>query len=75
MMHFKDAPTLEKDLHRHFHCHRKNKINNSKKFFNIELNEIQNPGNQFDAEVEFTMASKVKEFRETLALAPQPLTA
>ncbi len=63
-----DAPTLEKDLHHHFHELRINKVNNRKEFFRVPLQTVRETLEARELEVSFTMMAEAREYRETKAI-------
>ncbi len=64
----KDAPKLEKDLHRRFADRRVNLVNERKEFFYITLDEVARAVTELHGEVEFTLAAEAAEYRQSVAL-------
>lgn len=64
----KDAPKLEKDLHRRFADRRVNLVNERKEFFHITLDEVARAVTELHGEVEFTLLAEAPEYRQTVAL-------
>lgn len=63
-----DAPTLEKELHHHFHELRLNKVNKRKEFFRVPLQTVRQAFEGKRLEVSFTMMAEAREYRETKAI-------
>jgi len=64
-----DAPKLENTLHKTFHQHRVNMVNERKEFFNISLEDIRKVvEDNHDKTVEFTMTALADEYRESKSL-------
>jgi hypothetical protein len=69
MLYSEDAPTLEKELHRHFNRESVNKVNPRKEFFRTSLAEIKQMVNlKGVTEVHWTMKAEAAEYRESLAI-------
>jgi hypothetical protein len=64
-----DAPSLEKELHRHFEDSRLNKVNMRKEFFRAPLAEIRNEIEQKGVDVHWTMMAEAREYHESLAIS------
>lgn len=70
MIFSEDAPTLEKELHRHFQLDAINKVNPRKEFFGVSLPVIRQKVDQLGMkEVHWTMKAEAAEYRESLAIA------
>ena len=67
-----DAPSLEKELHHHFHEQRLNKVNNRKEFFRVPLQTVRQALEGKQLEVSFTMMAEAREYRETKAIENMP---
>ena len=68
MIYSKDAPSLEKELHREFNYSRVNMVTGRKEFFNISMREIEDKIKTLGETIEFTKIAEAKEFRESIAL-------
>lgn len=68
MIYSKNAPELEKNLHKEFYNNRVNKINDKREFFRVNLSEIEKIAKKYGANVEFTKIAKAEQYRETLAI-------
>ena len=68
MIYSKNAPELEKNLHKEFYNNRVNKINDKREFFKVDLSEIEKVAKKYGANVEFTKIAKAEQYRETLAI-------
>jgi cell division protein FtsL len=68
MIHSKDAPALETELHTIFNERRLNKINTRKEFFNVQLSEIKNLIDGRGIETHWTMKAEATQYRESLAI-------
>lgn len=64
----KDAPKLEKDLHRRFADRRVNLVNERKEFFHVTLDEVARAVTELHGEVELTLAAEAAEYRQSVAL-------
>lgn len=71
----KDAPKLEKDLHRRFADRRVNLVNERKEFFYITLDEVARAVTELHGEVEFTLAAEAAEYRQSVALRSKHTTS
>ncbi|MDK2777178.1 MAG: DUF4041 domain-containing protein [Pseudomonadota bacterium] len=70
MIFSEDAPTLEKELHRHFDQDSVNKVNPRKEFFGVSLPVIRQKVEQMGMkEVHWTMKAEAAEYRESLAIS------
>jgi hypothetical protein len=67
----KDAPALEKALHKSFDLKRLNLVNNRKEFFNIRLNEIEQEVRKISPEAEFIETAEARQYRESQAIRAQ----
>lgn len=70
MIHSKDAPKLEKELHKIFEDHRVNKINNRKEFFKVSLNAIEEAVKNHHGEFKLTKLAEAREYRQSLEVVP-----
>lgn len=69
MLYTKDAPSLEKELHRLFDNKRLNMVNRRKEFFNVGLTEIKQAVEEFwNGEVEFIETAVAQDYHETKAM-------
>ena len=69
MLYSEDAPSLEKELHKHFNRESVNKVNPRKEFFRTSLAEIkQMVDQQGVTEVHWTMKAEATEYRESIAI-------
>ena len=68
MVYSKNAPELEKNLHKEFYNNRVNKINDKREFFRVNLSEIEKIAKKYGVNVEFTKIAKAEQYRETLAI-------
>lgn len=74
MIHSKDAPALEKDLHRRFELDQINKLNPRKEFFRLPLATIRQAIEQHGIQdIHWTMKVEAAEYRESLAIQQQQL--
>ncbi|MBC7006081.1 DUF4041 domain-containing protein [Photobacterium sp. BZF1] len=72
MIHTKDAPSLEKELHRQFDNKRLNMVNRRKEFFNVGLKEIKEAVEAYSEEqVEFIETAVAQDYHETKAMKKQ----
>ncbi|MDO6765566.1 DUF4041 domain-containing protein [Agarivorans sp. 1_MG-2023] len=72
MIHTKDAPSLEKGLHRQFDNKRLNMVNRRKEFFNVDLAEIKQAVEQFsNEEASFIETAVAQDYYETKAMLKQ----
>jgi len=69
----KDAPGLEKSLHRHFLRQQVNKVNPRKEFFRLNLALIRQELESLGVEAHWTMTADAHEYRETLKIDQQIL--
>jgi Domain of unknown function (DUF4041)/Meiotically up-regulated gene 113 len=74
MIYSTDAPTFEKILHKKFHTHRMNAINERKEFFKVSIEEIEavisegmrsNP--MLTYKMQLTKIAEAEQYRQTLA--------
>jgi hypothetical protein len=63
-----DAPSLERELHKHFVRAQVNKVNPRKEFFRIELAELRKAIEEQGVEASWTMSAAALEYRESLAI-------
>jgi hypothetical protein len=63
-----DAPALENALHKIFHQHRVNLVNERKEFFRIALDEIAAAVRAHKGDVLFTRVAEAAEYRKTVAM-------
>lgn len=68
LIHSENAAELEAKLHRLFNEKSLNLVNSRKEFYNVALKEIETAVKQLNGNIEFTMMSEAKQYRETLAL-------
>ncbi len=69
LIHTKDAPTLEKELHAEFNNRRVNMVNKRKEFFNVSLDEIKAAvHSKLDDGVEFIETAVARDFHETKSI-------
>ncbi len=72
MIHTKDAPTLEKELHKIFDLKRVNMVNRRKEFFQISLDEIKEAVNSIlGDDAEFVETAIAQDYNETKAIRQQ----
>lgn len=71
IIYVKDAPALEKALHKAFESRRVNLVNNRKEFFRVDLNEIREEVKKTFPDAEFIDAGEAREYRETMAISKQ----
>lgn len=70
MIFSEDAPTLEKELHRHFQQDAVNKVNSRKEFFGVSLPLIRQKIEQIGVkDIHWTMTAEAVEYRESLAIS------
>jgi hypothetical protein len=62
-----DAPALENRLHRLFHNHRVNRVNERKEFFRVSIEEIADAVRKNHGDIQVTLAAEAVEYRKTLA--------
>lgn len=74
MIYTEDAPTLEKELHRHFDQRRVNKVNLRREFFRVSLHEVQAAVASLHGEVEFVTTIAAEEYRKSVAMERQQET-
>lgn len=68
MIYSDDAPALENTLHREFHFHRVNRVNEKKEFFRISVDELLTAVKKHHGEVEFVREAEAPHYRQTLAM-------
>lgn len=70
LIYSEDAPTLERQLHKHFVLNQVNKVNYRKEFFRVDIlhirEEVQKLG--LGENVKWTMKATAQEYHETLAI-------
>ena len=72
MIHTKDAPTLERELHNIFDQKRVNMVNRRKEFFEISLDEIKEAVSSIlGDEAEFVETAVAQDYHETKAMRQQ----
>jgi hypothetical protein len=71
MIFSEDAPSLEKQLHRHFLRQQVNKVNPRKEFFRLGIADIKQELDVLGVQTQWTMAAKAREYRETLQIEQQ----
>ncbi|MBM7114819.1 GIY-YIG nuclease family protein [Archangium primigenium] len=64
-----DAPSLERELHKHFEDRRLNRVNLRKEFFRVSVLELRDLVAAKGLQASFTMAAEAREYRESLAMA------
>tara|TARA_R110002049_G_scaffold29552_14_gene100437 strand:- start:3956 stop:5470 length:1515 start_codon:yes stop_codon:yes gene_type:complete len=69
MIHSKDAPTLETDLHKIFANSQINKVNTRKEFFRLKLGDIKRVVEDRNIETHWTMKAEAMHYRESLTLS------
>lgn len=76
ILYTEDAPALENKLHRAFHHRRVNRVNGKKEFFRVSITEIvEFVRLHHSAEIEVVHEAEAEEYRKTVALLAQELTA
>ncbi|ADZ92037.1 DUF4041 domain-containing protein [Marinomonas mediterranea] len=69
MIFSKDAPSLEKALHKAFYTQSVNKVNPRKEFFKLPLSDIKSAIEAEDiTDIHWTMKADAEEYRESLAI-------
>jgi hypothetical protein len=63
-----DAPALENALHRAFHSHRINRVNERKEFFHVSIDAIAEAVRGQRADVQITLAAEAADYWKTQAL-------
>lgn len=71
MIFSEDAPSLEKQLHRHFLRQQVNKVNPRKEFFRLGIADIKQELEELGVQTQWTMAAQAREYRETLQIEQQ----
>lgn len=71
MIFSEDAPSLEKQLHRHFLLQQVNKVNPRKEFFRLGITDIKQELETLGVKTQWTMAAQAREYRETLQIEQQ----
>lgn len=71
MIFSEDAPSLEKQLHRHFLRQQVNKVNPRKEFFRLGVTDIKQELEVLGVQTQWTMAAQAREYRETLQIEQQ----
>lgn len=71
MIYSKDAPSLERELHKNFLHGQVNKVNSRKEFFRIYLSDIKNKVADLNLNAKWTILSEATEYRETIAIEKQ----
>ncbi len=71
MIFSEDAPSLEKQLHRHFLRQQVNKVNPRKEFFRLGVTDIKLELEVLGVQTQWTMAAQAREYRETLQIEQQ----
>jgi hypothetical protein len=66
-----DAPSLENELHRHFHKHRLNRVNPRKEFFKCDLDEIRKVVEAKKGEVRYVASPEALEYRQSVAMSEE----
>ena len=73
MIHSKDAPKLEKELHTMFSLNQVNKVNPRKEFFRVSLTSIKERVEGLGLDSHWTMKAEAMEYRESLQLESNEL--
>ena len=68
MIFSEDAPSLERQLHKHFIMMQLNKVNHRKEFFRVDLAHIHQEIEKLGLSVKWTMTAEAREYRESLAI-------
>jgi len=71
MIFSEDAPTLEKQLHRHFLRQQVNKVNPRKEFFRLAIADIKQELEVLGVQTQWSMTAQAREYRETLKIEQQ----
>ena len=71
MIFSEDAPSLEKQMHRHFLRQQVNKVNPRKEFFRLGITYIKQELEQLGVLTQWTMTAQAREYRETLQIEQQ----
>lgn len=66
-----DAPSLERQLHRHFLLNQVNKVNHRKEFFRVTAAALRTELEAIGVAAHFTLVAEAREFRETQAIERQ----
>lgn len=68
MIHSKNAPELEKELHSSFEHYQMNKVNPRKEFFRMPINEIKKKIDKLGHDTHWTMRAEAIQYRETMQI-------
>lgn len=68
MIETEDAPALQQKLHKYFNDQRKNRINNNKDFFNINIEDLAFACEELGLDIKLTKIAEAKEYRESMAV-------
>jgi len=68
LMYSENAPTFERDLHKHFLRMQMNKVNPRKEFFRVSLKEIREEIEKLGITAKWTMTAEAREYRESQAI-------
>lgn len=68
MIFSKNAPELEKLLHKEFYNQRLNKINDRREFFKVSLKRIEEVAQRYDADIKFTYEAEAEQYRRSLEI-------
>ncbi len=68
MIYSKDAPKLERSLHKTFNDNRVNMVNGRKEFFNVSLDLVEQEVKRLGEMIEFTKIVEAKEYNETISM-------
>lgn len=68
MIYSKDAPKLERSLHKTFNNNRVNMVNGRKEFFNVSLDLVEQEVKRLGETIEFTKIVEAKEYNETISM-------
>lgn len=71
MIFSEDAPSLEKQLHRHFLRQQVNKVNPRKEFFRLGITDIKQELEVLGVQTQWTMTAQAREYRETQQIEQQ----
>lgn len=71
MIYSKNAPELEKKLHKQFDTKRLNLVNNRKEFFNVSLEAIKKEVSNLYPDAEFVETTEARQFRESAVIRTQ----
>jgi hypothetical protein len=75
LIYTEDAPALENALHKAFHRHRINRVNERKEFFHVPIEAISEAVRGHRADVQITLAAEAADYWKTHALLAQEADA